>query len=53
MYKESKARSEAKTISWRFWATVMTIALVFFFMGEIEIALSIGAIEAVLKMLIS
>ena len=52
MYTESKARSIIKTISWRFWATVTTVALVFFFVGKPEIALSIGAFEVVIKMII-
>ena len=50
MFIESNNRSLAKTISWRFWATLTTAALVFLFVGEIKIALSIGAIEVVLKM---
>lgn len=52
MYKETKLRTILKTISWRFWATLTTTALVFLFIGEPEVALSIGAIEVFLKMLI-
>lgn len=52
MYKESSIRSVAKSISWRFWATVSTIALVLLFTGETEIALSIGLVEIVLKIII-
>lgn len=52
MYKESKTRSVLKTISWRFWATITTVLLVFLFVGEVEIALSIGFFEVILKMLI-
>ena len=52
MYKETKSRTILKTISWRFWATLTTTALVFLFIGEPEVALSIGAIEVFLKMLI-
>ncbi|MGD8306360.1 MAG: adenylyl-sulfate kinase [Ignavibacteria bacterium] len=52
MYKETKTRTIVKTISWRFWATVTTTALVFLFIGEPEVALSIGIIEVFLKLLI-
>ena len=50
MFIEQKRRSIVKTISWRFWATATTIALVFLFVGEVKIALSIGIIEVILKM---
>lgn len=52
MFIEQKRRSIIKTISWRLWATITTIALVFLFIGEIKIALSIGTIEVVLKMIL-
>jgi len=52
MYTESKSRSIVKTISWRFWATLTTVALVFLFIGKLEVALSIGAFEVVIKMII-
>jgi len=52
MFRETKGRSLLKTISWRFWATLTTIALVLLFVGKTEIALSIGGLEVVLKMII-
>lgn len=52
MYTESRLRSIVKTISWRFWATTTTVALVFLFIGKPEVALSIGIIEVFLKLLI-
>ena len=52
MFIEQKRRSIIKTISWRFWATTTTIALVFLFVGEVKIAFSIGVIEVVLKMVL-
>lgn len=52
MFKESNSRSVLKTISWRFWATLTTAALVFAFTGKIEIALAIGGIEVVLKLIL-
>lgn len=52
MFIEQKRRSIVKTISWRFWATVTTVALVFLFVGEVKVAFSIGAFEVVLKMIL-
>ena len=52
MYKETHARSIVKTISWRFWATLTTVALVLLFFGEIEAALSIGFLEVIIKMVV-
>jgi len=52
MYKETKARSIVKTISWRVLATLTTIVLVYIFIGDVSIALSVGAIEVFLKMLV-
>ena len=49
MYKESRLRSVLKTISWRFWATVTTMLLVYIFTVKITIAATIGGIEVVLK----
>ncbi len=52
MYKEIKIRSVIKTITWRFLATLTTFSLVFIFTGKFELALTVGAIEAFIKMLI-
>jgi adenylylsulfate kinase len=52
MFKESHFRSVIKAFSWRFWATVTTMLLVYIFTGTIKIALAIGGLEVVLKMLI-
>ena len=52
MFIEQKRRSVLKTISWRLWATITTAALVFAFVGEIKIALTIGGLEVVLKMVL-
>jgi adenylylsulfate kinase len=52
MFVEQKRRSIIKTISWRLWATITTIALVFLFVGEVKIALYIGTVEVVLKMIL-
>jgi adenylylsulfate kinase len=50
MFIEQKRRSIIKTISWRIWATITTTALVFFFVGEVKVALTIGVIEVLVKM---
>ncbi len=52
MYKETNTRSIVKTISWRILATVTTVTLVYIFIGDVSIALSVGGIEVFLKMLI-
>jgi len=52
MYKESKARSIVKTISWRILATVTTVSLVYIFIGDTTIAFTVGGIEIFLKMLV-
>lgn len=52
MYIEKKSRSIVKTISWRVWATLTTMALVYAFTGKLGMAASIGLIEVSLKMLL-
>ncbi|GBD92307.1 putative bifunctional SAT/APS kinase [bacterium BMS3Abin04] len=52
MYKETKTRSVVKSISWRILATLTTITLVYIFIGDVAIALSVGGIEVFLKMLV-
>lgn len=52
MYKETKIRSVVKTISWRILATLTTVALVYIFVGDTEIAFTVGGIEVFLKMLV-
>lgn len=52
MYKETKARSIVKTISWRILATLTTITLVYIFIGDTTIAFTVGGIEVFLKMLV-
>lgn len=51
MYTVSKSRSILKTVSWRFVATMTTVALVFLFIGKTEVALTIGIVEVILKMI--
>lgn len=52
MYYETKSRSIIKTISWRILATLTTIILVYIFIGDVSVALSVGGIEVFLKMLV-
>ncbi len=52
MYKETNTRSIVKTISWRILATITTMSLVYIFVGDMSIAISVGGIEVFLKMLI-
>lgn len=52
MFRESNGRSVLKTISWRFWATITTAALVLAFTGHLKIALAIGGIEILLKVVL-
>jgi adenylylsulfate kinase len=52
MFHESNNRSMLKTISWRFWATITTAALVLAFTGHLRIALAIGGIEIILKIVL-
>lgn len=52
MHYESKRRSVVKTISWRVLATLTTAIIVFIFTGELILALSIGSIEVVAKIIL-
>jgi uncharacterized membrane protein len=50
--RESRLRSILKSLSWRIVATLTTIALTWFFTGEVDTALKVGSFEFVLKFLI-
>ena len=52
MYIERKTRTIIKTISWRFCATFITALIVFIFVGRIEIAVLVGGIEMVSKLVL-
>lgn len=52
MFTESNGRSIIKTISWRLLATITTAAIVYAFTGKLNIALAVGGIEVVLKLLL-
>jgi len=52
MYFESKGRSAAKTISWRTLATLTTAVIVYILTGELVLAIAVGSIEVVAKIII-
>lgn len=52
MYKDTKIRSILKTFSWRIFATLTTVLIVYVFIGDTKVAFTVGGIEAVLKMLV-
>jgi len=50
MFKETKSRSILKTFSWRFFATLTTVIVVFIFTGETKLAFTVGGVGIVIKM---
>jgi len=51
-FRETHCRSIFKTISWRILATLTTIMLVFVFTGRVRIAVAIGGVEVILKLIL-
>jgi adenylylsulfate kinase len=51
MIIETKLRTLTKAITWRITATLTTIVLVYLFTGRVGMALQVGAIEVVLKII--
>jgi uncharacterized membrane protein len=49
---ETRSRSVVKSLSWRFVATLTTVVLVYAFTGAVHVALAVGGIEVVAKLLI-
>lgn len=49
---DSNLKSIAKTISWRIVGTIDTILIAYFVTGEVSMALSIGSVEVVSKMIL-
>ncbi len=49
--KEKHKRTIAKTISWRIFATIITVILVFIFTGRWDISLGIGGVEVITKLI--
>lgn len=52
MYHENKKRSIVKTISWRTIATLTTAIIVYIFTGKLILAISIGSIEVITKIVL-
>jgi len=50
--KESRYRSVIKALSWRVFATVSTILIVFAFTRKPVLSLGIGGVEVVVKLLL-
>lgn len=50
--KEKHKRTIAKTISWRIFASIITVLLVFIFTGNWGISLGIGGVEVITKLII-
>ncbi|RKY40455.1 MAG: hypothetical protein DRP76_01890 [Candidatus Omnitrophota bacterium] len=50
--KDSHYRSIIKALSWRVFATVATILIVFFFTRKIILSLGVGAVEIVVKLIL-
>lgn len=51
-YKESHSRSIIKALSWRLFATVATILIVFAFTRKLTLSLEIGIVEVVTKLIL-
>lgn len=52
MYIETKRRSLVKGISWRFFATITTIIIVYLFFRRLDLAVLAGVLETVAKILL-
>jgi adenylylsulfate kinase len=52
MYKETNIRSIAKGFSWRFFATSVTILIVYIFFGRLDLAIEAGIIETISKVIL-
>ena len=53
MIKEKPSRSIAKVISWRITATLITMVISYFVIGNISAALSIGFFELIAKLFVN
>jgi len=50
--REARYRSVIKALSWRVFATIATILIVFAFTRKIVLSLGIGGVEVVVKLLL-
>jgi uncharacterized membrane protein len=51
-YKEAHYRSVIKALSWRVFATVATITIVYLFTRRLILSLEVGLVEAIVKLII-
>ncbi|WP_022671134.1 adenylyl-sulfate kinase [Hippea alviniae] len=51
MFIETKTRSLLKAVSWRVFATSITILIVFIFFGKLELAIAAGILESISKII--
>jgi uncharacterized membrane protein len=49
---ETHRRSIAKSISWRFFAALITSLVVFFMTGKMEFAAKVGAVDTAIKLIV-
>ncbi len=49
---ESRTRSVLKSLSWRALATLTTVVIVLMLTGELDLAVAVGSIEVVAKLVI-
>ena len=49
---DNKKRSLIKSLSYRVFATLTTIVLVYAFTGALKLAITVGFLEVILKMLV-
>jgi adenylylsulfate kinase len=49
LFRETNIRSIAKGFSWRIFATMVTIIIVYIFFGKLDLAIAAGVIESVSK----
>jgi uncharacterized membrane protein len=49
---ETKRRSVAKALSWRFLATVITTTVAFVLTGKVDFALKIGVLDTSIKLFV-
>ena len=52
MFKESSIRSVVKALVWRFIATLTTTILVFVFTDQLDLAITVGIGDALVKMVL-
>ena len=52
MYKDSNRRSIIKGVSWRIFATLATIVIVYILFGKLDLAIAAGTIEVIVKIIL-